>query len=75
MWQKFFCMLKNFFLIFEGVFHDNQLPKIFFYDLKNIIMQKTLIKLFKTGINGEKNFICVLQNFFGIFESVFHDIH
>ena len=49
-------MVKGFFGIFDSFFHAIYLPKIFFIDLKNILMQKTHFKSIKIGINGEKNF-------------------
>ena len=47
-------MLKKLFEIFERNVHNSQ---SWMDDLKNIIMQKTLIKLFKTGISDKNNFL------------------
>ena len=36
-----------FFVIFESVFHDIHLPKNFFIDLKNILLQKHILNHLK----------------------------
>ena len=53
----FFACLNNFLDVLKVFYMIFTCQKIFFIDIKNIIMLKTLQKSFKTKINGENFFL------------------